>query len=390
MWRPLSVLVWFGFVSLSVAQSQLTLPQVNAPPGTQVSVPLILSNSEAITAIQCRVHFDPGLLTTSADPYVTPGGAITDHSIGVTEESGVVSLVVFSGSLSPFKEGTHVLVNLVFMIQSTAPPDASTPLTLSEINSSDAEAQAVAVTAQNGGITFSSTGNIPEEGANAMVFPQFANGSFAGGDFGVVLILVNRTAAPATGLLDLVKSDGSPFVISLLDGRTDSSFTVDVPAGGATFLQSDGQGPLSSGYARVSATAPLGGTLLFRMRDGRGNTLTEAGVGDSPFGSRFMVPVLYEAPSVNTGIAIANLFDLTVEVDLTLRDEFGAEEATSTLSLAGGEHRPRFATEFFPLLLEENDFKGSLLIEASSDISVIALKQDGVLLTTFPAVRMDQ
>ena len=166
----------------------------------------------------------------------------------------------------------------------------------------------------------------------------------------------------------------------------DSVFTFTVAPGGSVFLQTDGSGDLSAGYARLSATAPLGGTVLFASRDAGGNILTEAGVGASPLTDHFSVPVLFEAGTANTGIALVNVLKEGVEVTLVLKDEDGAEVARTVLNLGAGEHLPQFANEFFDVLNERADFRGSIDVWASAAVAAIALKQQGALLTTFPII----
>ncbi len=109
-------------------------------------------------------------------------------------------------------------------------------------------------------------------------------------------------------------------------------------------------------------------------------------MGGAPIGERFSVPVLTAAGS-DTGIAFANITSLVVEVTLILRDESGMELDRLTLELLPGEHLPRFATELFDHLAAGALFQGSIDMIASDPISAVALKQHGLLLTTFPILK---
>ncbi len=80
----------------------------------------------------------------------------------------------------------------------------------------------------------------PSAGQNEIVFPQVANGQFAGGSFVTTLVFVNRSEADAVGEIEFFRSDGSPFALTLTDSRTGSSFDLEIPAAGALFLQTDG------------------------------------------------------------------------------------------------------------------------------------------------------
>ena len=143
-------------------------------------------------------------------------------------------------------------------------------LRISEVQAADAEGNSINLRPSGGGITVSEEGSLPGEGENELVFAQVANGTFAGGIFGVTLIFVNRTDASAMAEIRFFKSDGTPFVVTLTNGQSDSTFVFGVPAGGSVFLQTDGTGEVSAGYARLTSTGPLGGTLLFALEDGGG------------------------------------------------------------------------------------------------------------------------
>ena len=161
-----------------------------------------------------------------------------------------MSIVIFSGSLGTLQSGSGAVIKLVLEVDPAAVLGERSDLTLSEIQASDTAGASVTVTGQAGGILFSGVSNVPAEGENQLIFPQFANGAFQTGTFGVTLIFVNRTGAAASGKVDFVKSNSDPFSATLTDGRSGSSFDFDVPTGGSTFLQTDGLGTLSAGYAK--------------------------------------------------------------------------------------------------------------------------------------------
>jgi hypothetical protein len=387
MWKRVSMVLLAMVSSTTFAQVQLTVPELNASPGTQIVVPILISEGQDITAIQFNVTFDETVLTP-AGSFFLRGESLTDHTVGWNQNGGQMSVVIFSGSLGSLQSGSGAVIKLVLEVDETAVLGERSDLTLSEIQASDTAGASVAVTGQAGGILFSDVGNVPVDGQNQLVFPQFANGEFQTGTFGVTLIFVNRTGAAASGKVDFVKSNGEPFSVTLTDGRSGNSFDFDVPDGGSTFLQTDGLGTLSAGYAKVSATAPLGGTLLFAIRDLANQMLAEAGVGSSPAGTDFSIPVLYEPPVSDTGIAFANLSAESVDIDLILRDASGLELDSRTITLESGEHTPQFATQYFPSL-SGSAFQGSIEVHASSEVSAIALKQQGLLLTTFPVIRLE-
>ena len=383
----------FSFIALLVLTSELALgqitlsiPDVNAAPGSKVIVPVSISDGEGITAIQFAVTFNATLLSIPAEGSVLAGNALTDHSVGSNPEDGKLTVVIFSGSLASMAPGPGTLVSIVFEVAADAALSTSIELQPSEIQASNTNGAAVPVVSSTGTMTISDLGNTPSEGQNRLIFSQVANGTFAGGSFVVTLIFVNRTAAASNGRVSLFKSDGTPFVVTLTDGTSDSSFEFTVQAGGSAFLRTDGSGDISAGYAVLDATGPLGGTLIFTQRDGGGNVTSEAGVGASPVDTRFSIPVLFNQQGTNTGIAFVNSSSQTVQITLIRRDQAGMELEQEMITLEPGEHSPKFANELFDQLAGVAEFEGSIEITSSAPISAVALKVQGLLLTTFPVI----
>ncbi len=371
---------------LALAQITLSVPDVNAAPGSKVIVPVSISDGEDVTAIQFALTFNTTLLSIPAEGSVLVGSALTDHSVGSNLEDGKITVVIFSGSLASMATGPGTVVSIVFEVAADAALSSSTTLEPSEIQASDTNGGAVPVGSNEGVVTISDSGNTPSEGQNRLIFSQVANGTFDSGSFVVTLIFVNRTAAASNGKVSLFKSDGTPFVVTLTDGTSDSSFEFTVQAGGSAFLRTDGSGDISAGYAVLDATGPLGGTLIFSQRDAGENVTSEAGVGASPVGTRFSIPVLFNQGGGNTGIAFVNTSSQAVQITLTRRDEAGMELEQEMITLEPGEHSPQFATELFDQLAGVAEFQGSIEITSSAPISAVALKLEGVLLTTSPVI----
>ncbi len=373
---------------LALAQITLSVPDVNAAPGSKVIVPVSISDGEGVTAIQFALTFNTTLLSIPADGSVLAGSSLTDHSVGSNLEDGKLTVVIFSGSLASMAPGPGSVASIVFEVAADASLSSSTELQPSEIQASDTNGDAVPMVSSEGVLTISDSGNTPSEGENRLIFSQVANGTFedGSGSFVVTLIFVNRTAAPSNGRVSLFKSDGTPFVVTLTDGTSDSSFEFTVPAGGSAFLRTDGSGDISPGYGVLDATGPLGGTRIFTQLDGAGNVTSEAGVGASPVDTRFSIPVLFNQEGTNTGIAFANTSSQTVQITLIRRDQAGMELEQEMITLESGQHSPKFANELFDQLAGVAEFQGSIEITSSAPISAVALKVQGVLLTTFPVI----
>ena len=156
--------------------------------------------------------------------------------------------------------------------------------------------------------------------------------------------------------------------------------------GESVFLETDGSGDIAAGYARLISTAPLGGTLVFTTSDDADNVLAEAGVGASTVAQHFLLPILFAAGGSNTGIALANVATEEAEITLVLRASSGEELARESIFLDPGEHLPQFADQFFDTLAGLDEFEGSIEVWSSEGLSAIAIKTQGLLLTTFPVV----
>ncbi|HUV13686.1 MAG TPA: cohesin domain-containing protein [Acidobacteriota bacterium] len=378
--------IGFGLTGgFAQAQSSISVANVNAPPGSKVMVPISIRGGESASAIQFTVNFEPAFLSL-AEAQPLRGSSLVDHAVGFNHNEGSLTFVIFSGSLSTFAPGNGSLASVILEVSNGAANGVTLPLSVTDAEGADADGFSVTVIGSDGSIGIGGENNLPVEGENELIFPQVANGSYPGGSFTADLVFVNRIDTTSTGEIRFYKSDGTPFVLSLTDGRRDSGFGFTLPPGGSAFLATDGNGDLSPGYARLSSTAPLGGTLLITSRDAGGAVLSEAGVGASPAARHFSVPIIFERGISNTGIAFANASQETSAVMLVLKDFSGDELASRSISLAPGEHRARFADELFDALDTYDEFQGSIETQSSVALSAIALKLQGALLTTFPIV----
>ncbi len=149
--KRLSLGLLFVLISSSAfAQVELRAPVLRVVPGDPVVVPLVITEGKNLTALQFVLTYDASLLTLRDDPAVLPGNALIDHSLGCRRESGRVSLVLFSASLSSLKEGTGTVANLVFNSSKSAAAGSVSQLQLADVQAADAEGNRVAVGAQAG------------------------------------------------------------------------------------------------------------------------------------------------------------------------------------------------------------------------------------------------
>ena len=372
------------------AQVQVTVGKINAAAGTKTIVPITLSEGQAISAIQFDLAFDTTALSLPAGSVVLKGDLCRDHGIAYEVVSGTVKVAVFSGSLLPLRSGTGTAVQVVFDVAPEAVTGKKAAVTLSNLKACDASGGTVPVTAVNGSVTVGASGNQPATGQNRLIFPQLANGAVGQGAFYTMVILINETAAPAFARVRFFKSDGTAFPVTVVGQGSGSEFNVTVAASGSTYLQTDGAGALAIGYAVVTSTGPVGGTVMFGWKTGAGGTVTEAGVGSVASETEFCVPVIYVRNVTSTGIAMANPSTATVAMTAQLRDSTGRTVEAVTVNLAAGQQKASYVHEssLFPSLATQANFSGTLHIAAPKGVAVTALKQtmqEG-LITTFPIV----
>ncbi len=184
--------------------------------------------------------------------------------------------------------------------------------------------------------------------------------------------------------MDFKKSGDVAWEISLANGWKGSHFTFTVPPAGSTVLRSDGTGDLGAGYARLTSTGPLTGTILFQMLAGDGSMITEAGVAPASTVTKFEIPVLYLRNSYDTGIALLNINGENVQIDMRLKGKNGEQIDTRTIMAGPYQHTASFSREFFTSIVAMPDLEGSIEVSAAKPIAAVALKQAGLVLTTFP------
>lgn len=366
------------------AQPTLSAPDLNAEAGSIVAVAIQLQQGSELTGLQFLLEYDDSILSPLAEPVI-PGALLSTHTYATGGNPGSLAALVFSAALDTFGGDSGTLLVVLFEVDSGADGGESSVLDLTNVKAVDPAGELTVLDDVDGSVTVSEQPNQASADQNELVFAQAANGEFGSGSVVVFLIFANRTASPAGAQLEFFQSDGSPFALELTNGQQGSSFTFTVPPGGSTFLTSKGTGGLTAGYARVNSTAPLGGTLLYSLRDAVGSVTTEAGVGASKAVRHFSIPVLFGG-GADTGIAIANPLSGSADLQLWLKDNSGAIVQESAQNLAAGQHLAAFVSQFFDVLNGMPSFSGTMEITASAPVFAIALKQQGIILTTSPVV----
>jgi hypothetical protein len=222
---------------------------------------------------------------------------------------------------------------------------------------------------------------------NTYYLPHIANGSYGGGSYRTTFILFNNTDANANAVLQMTDDGGNPLTMTIPGYGTNSTLTVQLPAGTSRMLQTDGQGDLAKGAATVTSETSICVSAIFSVYDSNGNFQTETGVGSTSPLTDFMLPV-DTTGSFNTGLALVNNGTETASIALALLDTNGAIAATNRIPLARGRHMAIFISgkdQLFPSFV---NFQGTLSVQSSIPLAAMVLRQNDPPLsfTSLPVV----
>jgi hypothetical protein len=224
---------------------------------------------------------------------------------------------------------------------------------------------------------------------HTLLFPQIASGSFGSVFFSTSLLLVNPSGTETTGRLSFYAPDGAPLELSL-QGATVNANWFTIPPKGSVILRTDGSGPGETGYAKVVATGPIGGSAVFSEYTDGGELLTEAAVEPAP-PLEFSVFPVDVTQGYNTGVALANpLTDTAINLYFKLVDLSGESVAARSIILAAGHQMAVYVSGPGQLFPNITHFRGSLQVFADYGVPAVALRSSSRTLTTLPAASMNQ
>lgn len=204
--------------------------------------------------------------------------------------------------------------------------------------------------------------------AQRLFFAQVGNG----GGFKSDLVFPNPTTKTVTGAVSFGDDNGSAISLdsggvtaqSVPPGETvlfqlGSAVKFSIPPLGVVTLSTSGQGDVKVGSAAVLSDEHIGGVIRFTIPN-----VGIAGVGESPPLKGFIIPVRRTAGDINTGIAIRNISNKAVNIELSLRS--GDREVASTRldNFPAHGHLARFINELFRAVNTDN-FVGTLVVRVS-------------------------
>ncbi len=199
-------------------------------------------------------------------------------------------------------------------------------------------------------------------------------------------IISNPTELPVQCRIAFFDSAGQPLDLTV-NGTTASTVDFQLDPHGSMTLVSDGSSnPASSGYAVVSAAAPVASLAVFSMNDASGTELSNADVESSTGVVSALVPVyIFREEQFDSGFAIVNTGGVEAEVVI----EADQQEAM-LMTLGPGEHVARFVSELFPSTAER-DVQSSLYVMSSQPVAVISLRTErGLPVSAVPIASLQE
>jgi hypothetical protein len=223
-----------------------------------------------------------------------------------------------------------------------------------------------------------------------LAFPQVANGSFGEFHFTTSFILLNNTSNAAVGSVCFYQSDGSPLPAWIESGEPTNAYRFSIPPKGNVVVKTDGFGLGQSGYALVTATAPIGGSAVFSQYAADGQLVTEAGVTTSTPMAFFALPV-DTTGLFNTGMAVLNRGNgRAVTINCRLLDSAGKLVDSRKLSLGADQQSAMFVGGAGQLFPNAAAMRGSLQVFADAPVTTVALRSSPGTITTLSPAPLNQ
>jgi len=341
-----------GQITTSGVITEYSLPNLSAPPSFAQT-----NGGEIVTGPDGALWFADGNLSVGR---ITTGGALTEYPAGVQPNGltkGPDGAIWFTsatsdqiGQITP--SGHVTLFNLptgTRGIGITLGPDGA--LWMCTTNNTITRVQ-VPVTG----------------GAIAHIA--------AGASWTTLISLVNTTTVPVVAITTLYGDDGTPLslpITTTAQGTSQTATAASVTATikpNATLLLSVGAqlNSLSTGWAKVLSSGPLGGFAIFRTNSSN-SPVSEGTVPlQSQVTSSTIIPYDNSGGLV-TGAAVANLSGAPVVLTATSWDDSGNQLGTQHIPVAANGHTSFVVTNQFP----ETAGTGGVLIFQSNNGTISGL-----------------
>ncbi len=219
---------------------------------------------------------------------------------------------------------------------------------------------------------------------NQILFPEVADGASNSLSWHTTLMLSNGdNSGSASVSVSFFNDDGTPMNVGI-QGVTNSVFAFTIPASGSLNLETNGQGNLKTGWARVQADKSLSGISIFSSYDSTGNCVGEVGAPGIAGQSSFSFFVQSQA-EINAAVSLANPNSAPALVTLTLRDSQGSVQGASVnWSVPANGRKAKYLTELFPQA--PNGFQGTIEAVSSLPIVPMGMRQRKLVFTWLPLI----
>src|SRR6185503_8023551 len=197
-----------------------------------------------------------------------------------------------------------------------------------------------------------------------LYFPQVA----FGGGYSTTFAIVNTGTTAVSGRLNLYGQTGSL--------RSDLGAQFDIAPGNSTRFTIPDSGPLTVVWGEFNAGAGIvQGVATFDNRDNRGRLITSAGVLGVEANNTFLLPVDVTS-TASTGVAVSNISNTPLTLDIRLIGENGVTVATSP----DGRFAPLVGhgqvADFVPAIISQiagSNFKGTMVIHSAAPTPSLAV-----------------
>jgi hypothetical protein len=213
--------------------------------------------------------------------------------------------------------------------------------------------------------------------SNTLYFPQVA----FGGGYSTTFAIVNTGTTVVSGRLNLYGQSGTL--------RSDLGGQISIAQGNSTRLTIPNVGPLTAVWGEFNAGAgTVQGVATFDSRDPNGRLVTSAGVLGIEADNAFLIPVDVTSTITSTGVAVANISNNDLSIEIRLFGENGVMVANN-LSFPIRAHAQ--VADFVPNIITQisgiDSFRGTMVIRSlafTPSLAVTALTVKEGLLSAIP------
>lgn len=219
----------------------------------------------------------------------------------------------------------------------------------------------------------------------SLYFAQFGDGAQGEVSLSSELSLLNSDPnLDATATILLKDPKGQPLSLDLNGEIVNGQLEVMIPAGSVRRFASDGQGMIQAGSVTVTSNLSLTGVILF-----------ESNVGFAGVPSSLELPDGFLAPTessvgdgIDTGVAVQNLEDQSVTLELQLFDEDRHALASASVMLPAMGQLARYVSQFdWEPEIDFSNFKGILKVTANGRLAATVILSRPDQFATLPVAR---